>query len=126
MKVTLYLKPCAKARPRVPKVGKAYMPKSYQEWRARFCQLWHNCVPPMAPYNETMSIETVFVTPTGRMRPDADNAHAAVLDALQDCRAITNDNLVLSGTYHTEKRVKGQPPYAIRITITALACSASA
>ena len=70
------------------------MPKPYMEWRAKFRQLWHNCVPAFAPFDESIQLRVTFYTKTGRMRPDLDNAVAAVLDALQDVRAITNDRYV--------------------------------
>jgi Holliday junction resolvase RusA-like endonuclease len=70
------------------------MPKNYMQWRLLFRQQWHNCVPRFPPFDIDISLKVTFFTKTGNMRPDLDNAVAAVLDALQDVRAITNDRYV--------------------------------
>jgi Holliday junction resolvase RusA-like endonuclease len=114
MKVTLYIKPCAKARPRMTKSGHAYMPKAYMDWRARFRQLWHNCVPKFPPFSENIAVTVFFYTTTGTMRPDLDNAAAAVLDALQDVNAITNDRHVFNIVCSIIK----DPTPRIEITLT--------
>ena len=112
MKVTLYIKPCAKARPRMTKTGHAYMPKAYMDWRKLFRQLWHNCVPAFPPFDKNIAVHVEFHTLTGNMRPDVDNATAAVLDALQDVKAITNDRYVKD---HSGKVIKSE---TARIVIT--------
>lgn len=82
------LKPQAKARPRVTARG-TYMPPAYQAWRMDFVaavnqQRWEPVTGPFA-------IVLRFVTKSGTMRPDLDNAVGACLDALQDAGVVAND-----------------------------------
>ena len=86
--LVLSLAPQAKARPRVTSKG-TYMPRAYQTWRKDFVAAcneveWSPVVGPFA-------IGIKFVTKTGSMRPDLDNAVGACLDALQDAGVIEND-----------------------------------
>lgn len=82
------LAPAAKARPRVTSKG-TYMPRAYQEWRQEF--RWALIGQDRRPIAGLFAVRVVFTTPRGTMRPDLDNALAAVLDALQDDGAIAND-----------------------------------
>jgi Holliday junction resolvase RusA-like endonuclease len=82
------LAPQAKARPRVTSRG-TYMPPHYQAWRLDFVaacntQKWE---PIAGPFD----ISIRFITKSGVMRPDLDNALGACLDALQDAGVIEND-----------------------------------
>ena len=94
------LEPCAKARPRVTARG-AYMPKRYQDWRKKFVAMWCATVPRYT-WTEPVCIAVRWTTPKGTMRPDTDNAYAAVMDALQDAHAISNDSLVRSGSFRID------------------------
>lgn len=82
------LAPQAKARPRVTKNG-TYMPKAYQKWRQEFVKLC--AVQPWQSVEGSFGITIRFLTKSGSMRPDLDNAAAACLDALQDAGVILND-----------------------------------
>lgn len=94
------LEPCAKARPRVTARG-TFMPKRYQDWRKKFVAVWCATVPRYT-WDEPLCINVRWTTPTGKMRPDADNAIAALWDALQDAKAISNDSLVRSGSFRID------------------------
>lgn len=99
MRVTLFIDPCAKARPRVTTRG-TYMPPAYTAWRKDFALKWNQTVPKITPFDCDLIINTTFFTTTGKMRPDPDNAYAAVLDALQkDVGVIVNDKSVTRGTF---------------------------
>jgi Holliday junction resolvase RusA-like endonuclease len=94
---TIPLPPKGKARPRVYR-GHAFMPKDYTQWKKDFGRLW-KAVRNDDTFQQLLRIDTIFHTKTGNSRSDMDNAHAAVLDALQDCGAIENDRQCRSGFY---------------------------
>ena len=101
MKIQLpNLEPCAKARPRVTARG-TYMPKRYQDWRKKFVAMWRSTVPHYQ-WNEPVGISVRWTTPTGKCKPDLDNAIAAIFDALQDAGALSNDSLVRSGSFRID------------------------
>ena len=96
-----------KARPKVPRYGKAYMPKRYQEWMRAVVQelgaqasgsFFETPVCVRVSFDETGA--DVEVLPTREARPkynrksDIDNMAGAVLDALQQAEIIENDRLV--------------------------------
>lgn len=115
LRLSLPMKPAAKARPRVTSKN-TYMPRAYQEWRQEFrwlCVERGLCVRLDGPF----AVAVVFVTPRGTMRPDLDNAIAAVLDAMQDAEVITNDR---NCRRLAAEVVKGKR-YEIRIELEALA-----
>lgn len=105
MKVTLRgLEPHPKERPRA--VGKTpHMSQDYRLWQAKFYQLWRNTVPTVPPFQERVTIKILWTTPTGLMRPDLDNAEAAVWDALVNVGIIQNDSArwVGEGAHRVEK-----------------------
>lgn len=108
------IEPKGKARPRVTKTGHAFMPPEYMQWKQKLglLMLAHRHKATL-PITEPIRICTTFYTPTGNCRSDIDNAHAAVLDALQDAGWINNDRQVRAGFYAIEKRPT--PMLAIRI-----------
>lgn len=81
------------------------------DWRAKFAQQWHNTVPPIM-YCNPVKVTTTIYTKTGNMRQDADNVHAAILDALQDVRCLWNDRIVKEGHFSL---LKGDPRIEIEI-----------
>lgn len=84
------LPPCAKPRPRFGR-GRVFMPPAYRTWQRAF----RACMPRVrAVLRGRIAVSVVFATPTGRMRPDLDNAAGAVLDALQP-DVIGNDRDVV-------------------------------
>ena len=99
------IEPMGKARPRVTKFG-TFMPKTYMAWKKRlgFLLLNRRAEAPPLPITSNIRISTVFHTKTGNCRCDLDNAHAAVLDALQDAGWIANDRQVKAGTYAIDQR----------------------
>lgn len=81
------IEPHAKERPRFGS-GRTYNSKRYTDWRKKFCAL--------APKSKrgmggSLEVSIFFLTKTGKMRPDLDNAAAAVCDALQDAGVVIND-----------------------------------
>jgi Holliday junction resolvase RusA-like endonuclease len=95
----IHLPPKGKARPRI--CGRrAFMPKDYTDWKKNFGKQWPR---PVTAFDQTIHVETHFFTKTGNSRSDMDNAHAAVLDALQDAGIIVNDRQVKSGAYSLSK-----------------------
>lgn len=86
--LVLALKPQAKARPRVTSRG-TYMPSAYTAWRKDFVSACNEY--DWAPVAGPFAITLRFVTKSGTMRPDLDNAAGACLDALQDAGVIEND-----------------------------------
>ena len=122
MKVTLFgLEPCAKARPRVTKTH-TYMPPAYRVWQDKFCQLWHNCVPRVPPFEERVCIKILWTTPTGLMKPDEDNSEAAVWDALVKVGILKDDSSKYVGEGAHRIQVG---PLATRIVITPYVISAA-
>lgn len=112
--LALPLKPAAKARPRVTSKG-TYMPRAYQEWRQEF--RWSLVGQDRRPILGPFAVRVEFITPRGTMRPDLDNAIAAVLDALQDAAVIANDR---NCRRLAAEVVRGKR-YEIRIELEALA-----
>lgn len=108
------IEPKGKARPRVTKTGRAFMPPEYMQWKKRvgFLLLEHRNKAAL-PITGPIRVSTMFYTPTGNCRSDMDNAHAAVLDALQDAGWIVNDRQVKVGIYSIEQR--STPMLAIHI-----------
>lgn len=86
------LPPMPKKRPRVTARG-TYMPPEYTEWKRDFGTHCRG-VKPFGGVGFGISVR--FVTATGRMRCDLDNALGAVLDALQDAGIIQNDRFAES------------------------------
>ena len=86
MHIEIPMPPAAKARPRVTSRG-TYMPRKYQEWRREFVGHCEGSGQVSGPF----ALAVTFETKSGTMRPDLDNAAAAVLDALQDAEVIQND-----------------------------------
>lgn len=117
--IYLPLPPMAKARPRVTKRG-TYMPKDYQAWRVQFAFLWRwHAGSKAVPHEGRCRVDVIWSTKTGNMRPDCDNAYAAVMDALQDSGAFVNDRQVKTGFFDLVKATKEQPAgHYITITPT--------
>lgn len=88
MHIEIPMKPAAKARPRVTRNG-TWMPHAYQAWRREFVTHCEGSEQVSGPF----SLAVRFETKSGTMRPDLDNAAAAVLDALQDAEMVENDRL---------------------------------
>jgi Holliday junction resolvase RusA-like endonuclease len=102
--VRLPIKPTGKARPRVTSHG-TYMPKRYEEWRAMVRLHAHLQLPRSTaiPLACPVAFRCTFSTPSGKIRPDLDNAVGAILDAIQVPPAggwglIANDRQVRSIT----------------------------
>ena len=97
------MSPMGKCRPRVTKHG-TYMPTKYMAWKK---ELARRLLPHKGnrelPLTNDLCVATEFYTKTGDCRSDMDNAHASVLDALQDAGWIKNDHQVKSGTYILRK-----------------------
>jgi Holliday junction resolvase RusA-like endonuclease len=108
------LAPQAKARPRVTRNG-TYMPKAYQAWRSEFVG-WVNSQQ-WAEVKGLFAVEFRFITKSGAMRPDLDNAAGACLDALQDAGVIDND----SACRRLVAEVAKGKGYRIEIEITEVA-----
>ncbi len=87
-----HVPPFAKPRPRFDSRGRGrcFMPTAYRRWQASFRSFLPRLSPPL---HSRLGVSIVFATPSGRMRPDIDNAAGAVLDALQP-QTIDNDRLV--------------------------------
>ncbi len=113
LETAIAIQPMGKARPRVTKRG-TYMPDSYTAWKKMFAVLMleHRHLTER-PITGAIRIGTVFYTKNGNCRCDLDNAHASVLDALQDAGWIENDRQVKAGFYAIEQRPT--PLLAIRI-----------
>ncbi len=81
------IEPHAKERPRNGS-GHMYSPKKYEEWKKRFAAL-------VKPFHmvieKNIGIDVIYLTRTGDMRPDLDNAIGAVWDALQQANYLGND-----------------------------------
>jgi Holliday junction resolvase RusA-like endonuclease len=91
IRLSLLIRPCAKPRPRVTRWG-AYMPKGYRAWQDDFraqvsAQYSGEALPKDAALCMTATIRC------RHMRPDADNACGALLDALQPW-PILNDSQI--------------------------------
>lgn len=99
----LRVQPVGKARPRVTSKG-TYMPKAYQAWRRGAESLLGLSLRDWADGSidtwralragAWCSLSITIQTPTGRMRPDIDNAAGAIMDALQGAHVIANDRQV--------------------------------
>jgi Holliday junction resolvase RusA-like endonuclease len=105
VKVTLLgLEAHPKERPRSS--GKVhYMSEGYRLWQAKFYTLWRSTVPMSPPFDERVSVWITWTTPTGLMRPDLDNAEAAVWDALVKVGILKDDKskYVGGGVHRIEK-----------------------
>lgn len=89
--IVLEMQPKAKARPRVAR-GHAFMPKDYMQWKGEAGKQMRNQMPRIRePLTGRISISIRFLTASGKMRCDLDNACGAVFDALQDAEIIAND-----------------------------------
>lgn len=99
----LRMRPAGKARPRVT-AKSTYMPKAYQAWRRQAESLIGLSLRDWAEEHldtwralrngSDCSLSIVIETPTGRMRPDIDNAVGAIMDALQGAGVLANDRQV--------------------------------
>ncbi len=104
--------PHGKERPRFGQ-GKARMSDVYVAWKRMFA--WHaRSQWPGPPWVGPLSVQAVFVTPTGSCRSDGDNALGSVLDALEGI-AYANDRAVKAGGYRLRKGTLG-----IQVTIERL------
>ncbi len=84
------------------------MPKSYQDWRKRFCAHAKALATGIddLPVPGPLSIIVIVYTKSGKMRPDLDNVGAACLDALQDAGVIENDRDAVRLTFILDKDKK--------------------
>ena len=114
-------KPMAKARPRFGQ-GYVHMPKPYVDWKYAFAARakWQYNGEPIVGL---LSVDVVFKTQTGSMRPDLDNAFGAVADALQEAGVIGNDRQIVGLCCHVEKAKK--PDVGIMVTIDVIEKAAS-
>lgn len=114
--ISIPIDPKGKARPRVVRrKGKVmtFMPTDYVSWKKKMAVL-------LLPFKKEhdlpmmgeLSVDTSFCTKTGNTHSDLDNAHGAVLDALQDAGWIANDKQVKRGSYSISK---GQTMLALTI-----------
>ena len=89
--IRVAMAPAGKARPRVSR-GHAYMPAPYRKWISEFQSrartAYHDALI-LVP----IALTVCFETPTGNMRPDADNAAGSVMDGLQGI-LYPNDRLI--------------------------------
>lgn len=113
IELTINLKPCAKARPRVTRWG-CYMPKAYNLWRAAFVaevkRQWDQ-----PPIDGAINVNIGFFCTSHR--PDVDNSAGACLDALQDAGVFANDRAVKRLVAHIyEGKAYKEPYIQIRIT----------
>lgn len=83
--------PMGKARPRMTRRGRTYMPAPYMEWKKEFSARAKIGWCPWPKITGPFSIKVVFGTKSGKMRSDLDNCIGSVLDALQDAGLIAND-----------------------------------
>lgn len=87
-----------KARPRVPRFGKAYFPKNYQLFQecatASFKEQWNE--PPLE------STRNVLIIIRGAARGDVDNLAGAVLDALVKAGVIKDDRVSVVPSLYVE------------------------
>ena len=99
----VHMPPMGKARPRVTRTGHAFMPEPYRKWKKEFGRLAKLALKsetlPLFPKGVRIRVDTVFFTKTGNCQSDTDNAHASVLDALQDAGIIVNDRDVKAGSF---------------------------
>ncbi len=89
-----------KARPRVTRHG-TYMPSEYKQWLHTF-KGWVRSQYTEAPITTRVSVSVTFLSPTGNMRSDTDNAYASVLDAMNGV-VYKDDRQVKSGAFTLQK-----------------------
>lgn len=89
-----------KARPRVTRYG-TYMPSDYKQWLHTFKQ-WVRSQYKDAPITTRVSVSVTFLSPTGNMRSDTDNAYASCLDAMNGV-VYKDDRQVKSGSFTLQK-----------------------
>lgn len=103
------MRPCAKARPRFAR-GRTYMPADYVAWKEEFAmrakEQYRGEV-----LTSPLVLTVTFATPTGKIRPDGDNAIGSIMDSLQPY-PVANDRQFVA--LHMGI-VKG--PQEIRVTI---------
>lgn len=108
-------KPMAKARPRFGQ-GYVHMPKPYVDWKYAFAARakWQYNGEPL---EGRLSVDVVFATQTGSMRPDLDNAFGAVADALQEAGVIGNDRQIVGLSCHVEKAKKSDVGIVVTVDV---------
>jgi len=89
------IEPCAKERPRWA-FNRMHNSKHYEDWKVRFAAL----VKPFPMVMEKdIGIDVIFLTKTGHMKPDIDNAIGAIYDSLQQANYLVNDSNVRHGKH---------------------------
>ena len=120
--VRVDLKPVPAARPRIPRYGKPYYPKTYKGWIDAAVK----SVPVYAgtPIEEPVRAIVLFAIPRARTSKlvipvgDGDNFEKAIYDLLTKKGYLTDDKWITSGTWAKRFLPFGTPGYTL-ITLTA-------
>lgn len=98
LRLAIPMKARAKARPRVPRWGKAYMPPTYVKWKEAFATYARAQVPSSwgLPTGKLYMSVTFFCK--GKCTPDFDNGLGSLADSLQGI-AYANDKQIRTGAF---------------------------
>ena len=100
--VRIPTKPIAASRPRVPRYGKPYFPKTYKRWRDTADELVNAS---QLNVDFPVRVEVLFAIPRARTsklivpQGDGDNFEKALYDFLQRKEFLTDDKWITSATW---------------------------
>jgi Holliday junction resolvase RusA-like endonuclease len=120
--VRVNLKPVPAARPRIPRYGKPYYPKTYKRWIDEATR----DVPVYAgtPIDHPVRATVLFAIPRARTSKlivpvgDGDNFEKSIYDLLTKKGYLTDDKWITSGTWTKRFLPFGTPGFTL-ITLTA-------
>lgn len=123
MKLVIDGQPVAAPRPRVTRMGRAYLPKHYTDYK-KSAILQLRCQNKAHPISEDMHIHVEYVfkrlanTPKRQKRriykskkPDIDNCIKSTLDCLVDAGVLLDDNIVVSISAVKYMAALGEEPH---------------
>ena len=102
LKLRVKTKPIAASRPRVPRFGKPYFPKTYKRWRDEADKL---IAASDLLIDFPVRVEVVFAIPRSRTSKlivpmgDGDNFEKAIFDLLQRKGYLMDDKYITSGSW---------------------------
>jgi len=113
-------KPIAASRPRIPRYGKPYFPKTYKKWRDDAERLVDAS---QLELDFPVHVEVLFAIPRARTSKlivpmgDGDNFEKALYDMLQRKGYLMDDKWITSGTWRKRFLPYGETGYTM-VTIT--------